>query len=74
MAQQGLSDASMMQARQSNDRALDNGIDALLRAGGGINSISDLYSRYGENSTQLAIPPNRHDSEISNCSWAKTAN
>lgn len=55
MAQQGLSDASMMQGQQSNDRALDNGIDALLRAGGGINSISDLYSRYGENSTQLAV-------------------
>lgn len=55
IGQQGLSDATMTQMTQANDRAMMNSIDALLKAGGGMQSISDVYNKFGENSAEIAV-------------------
>ncbi len=53
-AQQGLSDESRMMYEQQANRGLSESIDALLKAGGGINSISDLYANYQDKGMELA--------------------
>lgn len=53
-AQQGLSDESRMMYEQQANRGLSESIDALLKAGGGVNSISDLYANYQDKGMELA--------------------
>jgi|GEM_PF-1862619 len=54
LAQQGLSDESRMMYEQQANRGLSESIDALLKVGGGVNSVSDLYSTYQDKSADLA--------------------
>ena len=54
LAQQGLSDESQMMYSQRADRGLSESMDALLKVGGGINSVSDLYSAYQDKNVELA--------------------
>lgn len=53
-AQQGLSDESKMMYEQQANRGLSESIDALLKTGGGVNSISDLYANYQDKGMELA--------------------
>jgi hypothetical protein len=53
-AQQGLSDEAKMIYENSASRGLSDSIDALLKVGGGINSVSDLYSKYQDKGIELA--------------------
>ena len=55
LAQQGLSDESKMMYEQQANRGLSDSLDALLKAGGGVNSISELYSKYQDKNTDLAV-------------------
>lgn len=52
-AQQGLSDASMQVALDNANQQYSGSIDALLKAGGGLNSVSDLYDTFGNNLKDL---------------------
>lgn len=54
MAQQGLSDSSKQIATDNLNEGFNSSINALLEAGGGLNSISDLYSSFGDNLKGLA--------------------
>lgn len=53
-AQQGLSDESKMMYENAASRGLSDSIDALLKVGGGINSVSDLYANYQDKGIELA--------------------
>lgn len=52
-AQQGLSDASKQIAIDNTNQQFSSSIDALLKAGGGLNSISDAYAAFGNNMKDL---------------------
>lgn len=54
MAQQGLSDESRMMYEQQANRGLSDSLDTLLKVGGGVNSVSDLYSTYQDKGMELA--------------------
>lgn len=54
-AQQGLSDSSKELFIENADRGLSGSLDALLKSGGGLNSVSDLYSAYGNNLEGLVM-------------------
>ena len=54
LAQQGLSDESRMMYEQQANRGLSESLDALLKVGGGVNSVSDLYSNYQDKGFELA--------------------
>lgn len=54
-AQQGLSDASLQVYTQNADRGLSSSLDAILKSGGGVNSVSDLYSGYNDSLSKIAL-------------------
>lgn len=54
-AQMGISDAAKEVYTSNANRGYATGIDALLKTGGGINSVSSLYDTFANNAAQLAI-------------------
>ena len=54
LAQQGMADESRMMYEQQANRGLSESLDALLKVGGGVNSVSDLYSTYQDKNAELA--------------------
>lgn len=54
VVQEGLSEESKLMYSQRADRGLSESIDALLKVGGGVNSVSDLYSIYQDDNVDLA--------------------
>jgi len=46
LAQQGMTDEAKNLYEQRANRGLSESLDALLKVGGGVNSVSDLYSTY----------------------------
>lgn len=54
-AQQGLSDESKLMYQQNADRSISASLDALLKSGGGVNSISDLFEKNQNSNIELAM-------------------
>lgn len=54
-ASQGLSDQAMLAYNDTNDRSLTASVDAILRGGGSVNSIADLYDTSSDNASKLAM-------------------
>lgn len=54
-ASQGLSDQSLQVYRDNTNRTMTASIDAILRGGGNVNSISDLYDSSEDNFAQIAL-------------------
>lgn len=55
----GLNDASLALSTQQNERNLSQGLDAILRSGGGVNQISDLYANNSDTLLKLAALDNQ---------------
>jgi hypothetical protein len=54
-ASQGLTDQALSVYNDSTNRGLTTSIDALLRGGGGVNSISDLYDTAQDDYSKVAL-------------------
>lgn len=54
-ASQGVTDATMMVYENNMDRTLTTSIDALLRGGGSVNNMADLYDTAEDNFSQVAL-------------------
>lgn len=54
-AGQGLSDDSKRLYGQSLDRGLNSGLDAILKGGGNVNNVANLFDNYASASNALAV-------------------
>jgi hypothetical protein len=55
LGSQGLSDQALETYRASADRNLNSSINAILRGGGDVNNISDLYDTAGQSDQHIAL-------------------
>lgn len=54
-AQQGLSDESLQIQEDNANAGLSQSLDVLMKSGGGVNSVSDIYNNFNENVRNLTL-------------------